>query len=303
MVVWFVQGAEFLLIFIWSDLHSIEPFHSQEFIVTFVLQSVKETVAMKNILLFIFLSVCLQSSAQLTDGSTAPDFTLDDIVDSNTYNLYSYLNQGKTCFVEIFAAHCPGCWGYHQAETLKDMYNMYGPNGTDEVMVFALEYDEYNFYDAFVGIGPAWVTAGNWLDGTPYPIFQVEGADRSVFTDYNVTFYPVVYMVCPNKSLKRVSTSLNAQQLYDGISDCSFLSIEEEHDPIGTVYIDGNKHLQVEYLSEVTSISISNTQGQMVKKVASIDGTISLTDLTTGVYLFTFESSSGVVVKRLPILD
>ncbi|MDC0257287.1 T9SS type A sorting domain-containing protein [Crocinitomicaceae bacterium] len=256
---------------------------------------------MKNALLLVSLLVGLQTNAQLADGSTAPDFTLDDVVDSNTYNLYSYLDQGKTCFVEIFAAHCPGCWGYHQAGTLKNLYNTYGPNGTDEVMVFALEYDEYNYYDAFVGIGPAWVTAGNWLDGTPYPIFQVEGADRTVFNDYNVTFYPVVYMVCPNKALKRVSTSLNAQQLYDGISDCSFLSLEEEVLE-GKVYLDPSNNLIIESYEDVQSVEITNMQGQLVQAIPQItSGTISLNDLETGVYLFLLNTVKGVVVERFQV--
>jgi len=241
------------------------------------------------------------SNAQLADGSTAPDFTLDDIVDSNTYNLYSYLDQGKTCFVEIFAAHCPGCWNYHQAETMKNMYNTYGPNGTDEVMVFALEYDQYNFYDAFIGIGPAWVTAGDWLDGTPYPIFQVEGADRTVFDDYNVNFYPVVYMVCPNKSLKRVSTSLNTQQLYDGISDCSFLSVDEEVLE-GKVHLDPNNNLIIENYEDVQSIEITNMQGQLVRSIAEVNaGSISLENLETGVYLFLLNTKNGATVKRFQV--
>lgn len=258
---------------------------------------------MKNALLLLILAYSLHVSAQLPDGSTAPDFTLMDIVDSNSYNLYDYLNQGKTCFVEIFAAHCPGCWNYHEAETMKDMYNTYGPNGSDEVMVFALEYDQYNFYEAFVGIGPAWVTAGNWLAGTPYPIFQVEGADRSVFDDFDVTFYPVVYMICPNKATKRVSTSLSTTQLYDGISDCSFLELDEEV-LSGKVFVNGSKQLIVENFQEVNSIQITNMQGQVVRSIGSIENaTVSLQDLETGVYLFSLQTSHGTVVKRMSVMD
>lgn len=255
---------------------------------------------MKNVFLIIALFLSSNLFAQLPDGSTAPDFTLDDIVDSNTYNMYSYLDQGKTCFVEIFAAHCPGCWGYFQTNTLKDLYNNYGPNGTEEVMVFALEYDEYNFYDAFIGIGPAWVTAGNWLDGTPYPIFQVEGGDRTVFQDYNVTFYPVVYIVCPDRSLKRVSTSLNAQQLYDGLSDCSWLSIEE---PVNaSIFYVHDRKLIVEGYDEVQSLQITNMQGQVVKQLESLqEETVSLEELDAGVYLFQLASTSGIEVKRFVV--
>lgn len=251
---------------------------------------------MKNIFFLLTFFFTAHVHAQLPDGSTAPDFTLDDIVDSNSYNLYEYLDQGKTCFVEIFAAHCPGCWGYHQAETLKNLYNTYGPNGSDEVMVFALEHDQYNFYSAFVGIGPAWVTAGNWLDGTPYPIFQVEGGDRTVFDDYNVTFYPIVYMVCPDRSLKRVPTSFDATQLYDGLADCDWLAVEEEV-LSGKVYVDGSKNLIIENYSDVKSVRVTNLQGQEVLAVNSVEnGTVSLDALPTGVYLFLLETDKGAVV-------
>ncbi len=256
---------------------------------------------MRNVFFFLTFFFAAHLHAQLPDGSTAPDFTLDDIVDSNTYNLYDYLNQGKTCFVEIFAAHCPGCWGYHQAETLKNLYNTYGPNGTDDVMVFALEYDQYNFYEAFIGIGPAWVTAGNWLDGTPYPIFQVEGGDRTVFDDYNVTFYPVVYMVCPDRSLKRVSTSLSATELYDGIADCDWLAIDEEV-LSGKIYVDGNKNLIIENYQEITSIKVTNMQGQQVLTTNTVENEkVSLESLESGVYLFLIETESGAVVERFQV--
>lgn len=256
---------------------------------------------MKNLLTAVLILFSLKANAQLPDGSTAPDFTLMDIVDSNTYTLYDYLDSGKTCFVEIFSAHCPGCWGYFQSNTLKDLYTNYGPDGTDEVMVFALEYDEYNFYDAFIGIGPNWVTAGNWLDGTPYPIFQVEGADRSVFDDYNVTFYPVVYMVCPNRALKRVPTSLNAAQLHSGLSDCSFLDIDE-HSLLGKVFVDGKKNLVIENFQSVKSIEITNLQGQKIRTITDISGSnVPLGEIETGVYLFGINRGQESEVFRLPV--
>ena len=80
---------------------------------------------MKKLLILITFTLSMNVSAQLVDGTTAPDFTLTDY-NGNTHNLYSYLNAGKTVFVEIFAAHCPGCSAYHQTHTMKNMYNSYG---------------------------------------------------------------------------------------------------------------------------------------------------------------------------------
>ena len=256
---------------------------------------------MKTTFVFLSLLLSIQSYAQLQDGSTAPNFTLTDIVDSNSYTLYDYLDAGKTVFIEIFAAHCPSCWGYHEANTLKDLYNNYGPNGSDEVMVLALEYDEYNFYEAFVGIGPAWVTAGNWLDGTPYPIFQVEGGDRTVFSDYNVTFYPVVYMVCPNKSLKRVSTSLNVLQLYGELNECAFLS-ENEEVLSGKIYVNAKKQLIIERFEDVLSVKVASLRGEILDEIAPVaSNAISLATIKPGMYLLIIESQTDSKTVRIHI--
>lgn len=255
---------------------------------------------LKNVLAALAVIIATYGSAQLPDGSIAPDFTLDDIVDSNTYNLYSYLDQGKTCFIEIFAAHCPGCWSYHQAGALKDLYNAHGPNGTDEIMVFALEYDEFNFYDAFIGIGPAWVTAGNWLTGTPYPIFQVEGTDRSVFSDYNVTAYPLVFMVCPNRILKRVSTALDASALYDGISDCAWLNVDENLEQ-DSFFVFG-KELILKTDQQVTSVKALNLQGQVVLEAQQMESnSLSLQNMKPGVYLFQITTDSVMTIHSFQV--
>lgn len=258
---------------------------------------------MKTIVVLFALFVCIQTNAQLPDGSAAPDFILTDIVDSNTHRLYDYLDDGKTVFIEIFAAHCPSCWGYHQANTLKDLYNNYGPNGSDEVMVLALEYDEYNFYEAFIGIGPAWVTAGNWLDGIPYPIFQVEGGARTVFDDYNVTFYPLVYMVCPNKTLKRVSTSLNALQLYGELNECAFLS-ENEEVLSGKIYVNAQNQLIIEKFDEVLSVKVANLHGEILDEITPVTNkVISLAPMKPGVYLLMIDNQRGQKTVRIHILE
>lgn len=254
---------------------------------------------MKNYLLIATLILAYPSKAQLPNGSIAPDFTLMDIVDSNTHHLYDYLNDGKTVIIEIFAAHCPSCWGYHQTHRLKDLYNTYGPNGTEELMVLALEYDPNNFYDHFIGIGDPWNTAGNWLEGTPYPIFQVEGADRQIFTDYQVSFYPVLFKVCPDKKTELLSTSMDVAQLYSEVQECEPLSVDEQV-LSGKVYVDNtSKQLVIENFAEVQSLEIVNLQGQIEQSVRQLNSeTISLLELESGVYLFRIATDKGMRIER-----
>ncbi|HCY46604.1 MAG TPA: hypothetical protein DHU89_07950 [Flavobacteriales bacterium] len=254
---------------------------------------------MKNLILACMFMASLGAFSQIDDGSIAPDFTLTDWY-GETHNLYSYLNDGKTVFLEIFAAHCPSCWGYHQTERLKNMYNLYGPEGTDEVMVLALEYDQYNTVNAFTGIGEVWNTAGNWLEGTPYPQFNVEGADREVFVDFNVTFYPVVYKICPDRITERMSTSTLEDELYEEVQECEPLSIKKQIE-IWSVYFEAvSRDVIVNSSAELRSLAIINLQGQLVKTIDSISNSrIDVSELDNGIYLFEFKTEHGSVVEKL----
>lgn len=254
---------------------------------------------MKQILILLLLVHGFGASAQLPNGSTASDFTLTDYY-GTAHHLYSYLDAGKTVFEEIFAAHCPSCWAYHQTHRLKNIYEAYGPGGTDELMVLALEYDEWNGPDEFMGIGPPWVTAGDWLTGTPYPLFNVEDPDRGVFTDYNVTFYPVVYKICPDRIVERVQTSWNEVQLYQLVQDCQATLSVSEVPALGDIRFDPlSRSLLIEHYAGVQGLDICDMQGRVVQRVDAITAsTVQVAVMPAGVYLFRLRSERGAVVRR-----
>ena len=256
---------------------------------------------MKKLLVIFVLATHFSAVGQLANGSLAPDFTLTDYY-GTTHNLHTYLNDGKTVFLEIFAAHCPSCWSYHQTNRLKNMYTLYGPDGTDEIMVLALEHDPYNDSTAFTGNHDPWVTQGNWLSGTPYPIFNVEGADRSVFADYNVTYYPVIYKICPDKIIEQVFVSTTEAQLYQKVQSCQAFSILED-EKTWKVYVDQRTRTVIIDNSEaIESISILNLQGQLVKTIhAFSESSLSIDGLADGIYLFQIKTASGVSVEKLLI--
>ncbi|MBL7983930.1 MAG: redoxin family protein [Flavobacteriales bacterium] len=249
----------------------------------------------------VILSVLSNVAAfgQLPDGSTAPDFTLVDYF-GGTHNLYSYLDAGKTVFVEIFAAHCPTCWAYHQTHRLKNLYEAHGPDGSDELMVLALEYDQWNDSNAFTGNHEPWVTAGDWLTGTPYPIFNVEDPDRGVFTDYNVTYYPVIYKVCPDRTLERVFTSHTETQLYQMVQACqATIGMDEWADPGDILYDPRSRSLLIERFSQVQRLLVIDLQGRVVQRQDVLTtSTVQLVDLPTGVYQFCLGTAEGQVVRR-----
>lgn len=176
---------------------------------------------MKKFILLLSLSLfnSINANAQLSNGSIAPDFWLTDL-DGNSHNLYTYLDQGKVVFIEFFACHCPSCWAYHNTNKLKDLYAAYGPAGTDQLMVLMLEHDEYNGYNEFHGITQGWPTQGDWVSGNPIPIVNVEGNDRWVFSAYNMTYYPMIYKVCPDKTVELMSTTMTTPELYSSADNC-----------------------------------------------------------------------------------
>ena len=152
---------------------------------------------MKNVLLtfLLFSFFAFTAKAELPDGTIAPDFTVTDI-NGNVHNLYTYLNAGKHVILDFSATWCPPCWSYHNTQALKNLYNTYGPNGSDEIMVIKIEADlntaEACLYGNCMGMGGS--TQGNWVAGTPYPIVNLTSANApGLGGQYQITYYPTIY--------------------------------------------------------------------------------------------------------------
>ncbi len=130
--------------------------------------------------------------AQLPDYSPAPDWTAVDI-NGQSHHLQSYLDSGYTVLIDFSATWCGPCWNYHQLGILEQLYEAHGPDGTNTLRVFFIEGDDNTTLDNLHGIGPG--TAGNWVEGTPYPIIDNGGA---IFDAYEGNYFPTIYTVCPH---------------------------------------------------------------------------------------------------------
>ncbi len=186
---------------------------------------------------------CTVSHAQLPDGSVAPDFTLTDL-DGTTHNLYTYLGQGKTVVLDFSATWCGPCWNYHQSGALEDLYNLHGPNGTDDFRVIYIEADTDTEEACLYGPGPDCTggTQGNWVAGTPYPI--IEMPDNSTYNDFAISFFPTIYTVCPDGFIYQ-SGQIDGATHYTWKQSCDFdatfvssSGMQCYEDQSGTVDID-----------------------------------------------------------------
>lgn len=238
--------------------------------------------------------------AQLADGSTAPDFTLTDI-NGTTHHLYDYLDAGKTVIIDFFAAHCPTCWAYHNTHALRDFYTAHGPSGTlsQDAVVLAIEYDAGNGHNELHGISG--ITQGNWVSGTPYPIINPEGANRTdILNAYNVVFYPMVYRICPDKKLHYVGTPSNEDlELY--LDYCATTGMPEAPGEAEKIYLDfslqrlhfRNLDPQAQY-----QVDIYDMAGRPVMQINPAQSDIqSVRDLPEGAYIFNL-SKNGMVCTQ-----
>ncbi|MEQ8703534.1 MAG: T9SS type A sorting domain-containing protein [Phaeodactylibacter sp.] len=154
---------------------------------------------MKNTYLILLLSIftTFAAQAQLQPGAWATPFTLTDI-NGNEHRLYDYLSEGKPVVMVISAAWCAPCWSLHTSGVLEEVYNTYGPEGSDEIMVIFIEGDPGTSYEQLTGQeGPS---QGNWVNGTVYPMIDVETFQLPAA--YGLQAFPTVVMICPDMQVK-----------------------------------------------------------------------------------------------------
>ncbi len=169
-------------------------------------------------------------SAQVHDGETMFDFTLND-VQGNSHSLYETLDEGKTVVLYCFATWDSYAWEFYQQQTLETFDANYGANGTQQCSVWRIECEPTNGSAQLMGPdsitgNSATDTFGNWLELSDLPVIDTAW----IATQLGINFLPRLVIICPDRVV-RYSDATSLYEMEQAVFETSCQAISIGYDP------------------------------------------------------------------------
>lgn len=220
----------------------------------------------------------------------APDWTATDL-DGVEHTLSDYLNDGKHVVIIWSATWCPPCWTYHNGGTMETLWELYGPDGTDELMLFFLEPDfDTNTNCLYGSTGCNDSSMGDWVTGTEFPIINLSsGNGGNLGSQYGIAAYPTSMVISAETGQYWKPTnggSWSQSTIESWVFDSFSLAVD------GTA-TDG-------YCGGDGQIEVTTEGGYLSKTYAWSNGagnTSTITDLEPGNYTVTVSDAHGYSVE------
>lgn len=254
---------------------------------------------MKQILLLL-LGMCLTYNINAQFG-TAHDFTVTDI-NGNEHKLYDILDSGKLVVVDVSATWCGPCWSVHQAHYLKDLYEKYGPMGTNQIEIIFYEGDAATGEADLYGTGSS--TLGDWVTGVPYPIINESPLTLNLNL-YAPLGFPTISMIRPSDreithdmwdfNLAEMEATVEETLLAEGLSSAEEVLLSQG---VSVFPNPASDILTVSTDQNVDKYEVINMLGQAVKVTNNKSNVINVSNLTPGQYTLRMYTNDGLILNK-----
>lgn len=153
------------------------------------------------LLLFLICTSFVQINAQIISGTKLTENIVAKDINGKDVDIFADLAAGKSVIIDVFATWCSPCWSYHNSGVLKELNKVLGPNGTDQIRVYAIEGDERTplnlIYEAASGGAASNTSLGDWTEGVEYSIINSSAFNNTL----KIVAFPTLYVIRPDKTV------------------------------------------------------------------------------------------------------